>query len=92
MPAAPSVAASFVSWTECAVSFVPVPATTGIVTASATAAKRESRSSSVEHGRFAGGAGHHEAVVAVVLQLAGQRPGHVEVEPALLVERGDHRH
>jgi hypothetical protein len=43
-----------------------------------------------EHRRLTGGAGDDEAVVAVVLQPAGQRAGLVEVERAVVVERGDH--
>jgi hypothetical protein len=44
-----------------------------------------------EHRRLAGGAGDDEAVVAVVLQVAGQAAGLVEVERTVVVERGDHR-
>ena len=50
MPATPSFDASLVRCTEWAVSLVPVPATTGMVTASATAAQRLSFSSSVSVG------------------------------------------
>ena len=45
----------------------------------------------VEGRRLAGGAGEHQPVVPVRLQMAGQLDGDVEVELAVGVERGDHR-
>ncbi len=44
-----------------------------------------------QRGRLAGGAGQHEAVVAVVDEPAGQRDRAVDVERAVVVERRDHR-
>ena len=77
--------------TEWAVSLVPVPAITGMSTASMTAANSDESLVVGEHRRLAGGAGDDEAVVAVVLQVAGQRAGDVEIERAVVVERRDHR-
>ncbi len=77
-----------------AVSLEPVPAMTGIVTASATARHRSSFSSSVSDGRLAGGAGDDQGVGALVLQPPGHGGGGVEVEPpsasnGVTIARGD---
>ncbi len=72
-------------------SLVPVPATTGMVTASMTAANSDSRSSSLSTGASPVVPAMHEPVVAVVLQVPGKHPGGIEVEASVVVERSDHR-
>ena len=67
------------------------PASTGIVTASATASHRVSFSASVSVGASPVVPASDEALVALVLQPAGQRAGAVEVEGSVVGERRDHR-
>ena len=90
MPATPSLDASLVRCTEWAVSLEPAPATTGMVTASTTAAQRLSFSSSVS----VGASPVVPATTSPSLPLASSQrasvASRVEVETALGVERRDH--
>ena len=72
-------------------SLVPVPAMTGMVTASIDRGEQRQPLVVGERRRLAGGAGDDEPVVAVVLQPAGQDLGGVEVERSVAVEWRDHR-